>query len=121
MPKNFVIKNSEFLKIIYDHGEIIGEFGEFKILDTKTIAESLVCSPRTVVLRMKEMEKSGLVLGKTKGSKWEWMITENGIDAVRMFIFHMRIEDSYSSLGSEKSKRRIEFARLKKNEKERRS
>ena len=98
MPKNFVIKNSEFLKIIYDHGEIIGEFGEFKILDTKTIAESLICSPRTVVLRMKEMEKSGLVLGKTKGSKWEWMITENGINAVYRFIVRMNYEDSCSSI-----------------------
>jgi len=114
VPKNFVIKNSEFLKIIYDHGEIIGEFGEFKILDTKTIAESLICSPRTVVLRMKEMEKSGLVLGKTKGSKWEWMITENGINAVYRFIVRMNYEDSCSSIECEKSKKRIEFPRLKK-------
>ena len=90
MTRNKEIKNYTFLKIIRTKGKPYFQNNlddDVHCLDTNSIANILKCSNRTVVLRMKKMEKMGLVIGKKKGRMWLWLLTHGAYMAIGMYDF----------------------------------
>lgn len=90
MTRNKEIENYFFLKTIKLKGKPYFQNNlddDVHCLDTNSIANILECSNRTVVLRMKKMEKMGLVIGKKKGRVWLWLLTRGAYGAVGMYDF----------------------------------